>query len=98
MKKILGSSRGQIAVQCGEDLKTMNRLFNYSKGQMMILYAGAIVALLGAVALCTDVAVMYVNWQQAQKAADAAALAGATYLPSNPSTAISTAQNWPENN
>ena len=41
---------------------------------------GAAFALAGAIALGADVAMMYVNWQQTQKVADAAALAGANYL------------------
>jgi len=60
--------------------KVMNKLFEKSRGQVFVLYTLALVALLGALALGTDVAVMYVNWQQAQKVADAAALAGANYL------------------
>lgn len=56
----------------------MNKKFGSSRGQIMVLYAGALAfALLGAIALCTDVAVMYVNWQSVRKAADAGALAGA---------------------
>ena len=58
----------------------MNKIFGKSRGQVAVLYAGVIAVLLGAVALTTDVAVMYVNWQQAQKVADAAAIAGANYL------------------
>ena len=46
----------------------------------MVLYALALPALIGAIALGADVAVMYVNWQAAQRAADASALAGANYL------------------
>jgi hypothetical protein len=58
----------------------MNKTLNKSRGQVAVLYAGAIAVLLGAVALGTDVAVMYVNWQQMQKTVDAAAIAGANYL------------------
>lgn len=58
----------------------MNRIFTKSRGQVMVLYTFAIAGLLAAAALGTDVAVMYVNWQRAQKVADAAALAGANYL------------------
>jgi len=47
----------------------------------MVLYTAALAfALVGAVALGTDVTLMYVNWQHDQKVADAAALAGANYL------------------
>jgi Flp pilus assembly protein TadG len=59
----------------------MKRVFRHSKGQVMVLYAGAIAALLGAIALCTDVSVMYFNWEGLQKAADAAVLAGGASLP-----------------
>ncbi len=49
----------------------------------MVVYAGALAfALVGALALCTDVAVMYVKWQYVQKVADAAAMAGSNYLTS----------------
>ncbi len=52
----------------------------YMKGQIAVVMTFAIATLLGAMALGTDVAVMYFNWVQLQKAADAAALAGAFYL------------------
>jgi hypothetical protein len=59
----------------------MNRIFDKPRGQIAFLYAGALAfALVGALALGTDVAVMYVNWQHSQKTVDAAALAGANYL------------------
>jgi Flp pilus assembly protein TadG len=70
--------------------KVMNKLFEKSRGQVFVLYTLALVALLGALALGTDVAVMYVNWQQAQKVADAAALAGANFLQSGKSYADKT--------
>jgi putative Flp pilus-assembly TadE/G-like protein len=56
----------------------------YVKGQIAVVMTFAIATLLGAMALGTDVAVMYFNWVQLQKAADAAALAGANYLGPNP--------------
>src|ERR1700737_5357441 len=52
----------------------------YMKGQIGVVMTFAIATLLGAMALGADVAVMYFNWVQLQKAADAAALAGANYL------------------
>ena len=52
----------------------------YARGQIAVLYAGIAVALLGAIALGTDVALMYRSWAQAQKAVDAAAVAGANFL------------------
>jgi hypothetical protein len=47
---------------------------------MFVLMTLALTALLGALALGTDVAVIYFNWMQLRKAADSAALAGAAYL------------------
>ena len=55
-------------------------LFRNSRGQVMVLYAGIIAALIGVTALCSDVAVMYVNSTAMQKAVDSAAIAGATYM------------------
>lgn len=74
----------------------MNQIFEKSRGQVMVLYSIAFAfALCGAIAMGTDVAVMYVNWQHSQKTVDAAALAGANYLPggitySNPLTGLRT--------
>ncbi|MDO8434221.1 MAG: pilus assembly protein TadG-related protein [Candidatus Binatus sp.] len=65
----------------------MKRLFANSKGQMFVMYAVAATALLGAIALGTDVSIMYFNWASMQRAVDAAALAGASYLPEDTSTA-----------
>ena len=60
------------------------RCRKFCKGQIAIVMTLAIATLLGVMALSTDVGVMYYNWMQLQKAADAAALAGATYfLPQN---------------
>ncbi len=58
----------------------MKKIFGKSRGQIAVLYAGIIATLVGAIALGADVGVMYMNWQQSQKVADAAALAGANYL------------------
>jgi Flp pilus assembly protein TadG len=57
-----------------------------SKGQMMVIMTLAMVTLVGAIALGTDVAVAYYNWVQLQKAADSAVLAGANYLTGDSST------------
>ncbi len=64
------------------------------RGQVLVFVAIAIVALLGILALATDVAIFYFNWAQLRKEVDAAALAGASYLPVNPTTATSTAATW----
>ena len=59
----------------------MKKIFEKPRGQVMAVYAGALAFMLcGAVALGTDVAVMYVNWQHSQKTVDAAAIAGANFL------------------
>jgi hypothetical protein len=76
----------------------MNRIIGRPPGQVAVLYVGVLAVLLGAVGLCTDVGLMYLNWQQLQKAADAAVLAGANYLPGDSSTAVSTATTLAENN
>jgi len=47
---------------------------------MFVVMTLALTALLAALALGTDVAVIYMNWMQLRKAADSAALAGAAYL------------------
>jgi len=49
----------------------------------MVILAVVLPTLLGAMALCADVAVFYFNWANLQKAADSAALAGAHYLPND---------------
>jgi hypothetical protein len=55
-------------------------LRKFHRGQMFVVMTLALTALLGALALGTDVAVIYLNWMQLRKAADSAALAGAAYL------------------
>src|SRR5579864_5580475 len=57
----------------------------YKRGQMFVVMTFAMATLLGAMALGTDVGVLYFNWMQLQKGADAAALAGAgQYGPHTP--------------
>lgn len=70
----------------------------FQKGQTAVLVTITLVALLGMVSLGTDVAVLYFNWVQLQKAADASVLAGAHYLPGNPTLAESTASDYASNN
>lgn len=68
------------------------------RGQMIIILALAIVGLLGGVALGTDVALMYYKWERLQSATDAAALAGANYLPEDPAGAIAAATTFATQN
>ena len=70
----------------------------FSRGQTFVIVALMVPALLASVALGTDVAVFYFNWVQLQKAADSAVLAGANYLPDNPTQAQTTANTLAQNN
>ncbi|MBF6570659.1 MAG: hypothetical protein IVW54_17480 [Candidatus Binataceae bacterium] len=54
-----------------------------AKGQIAVILALVLPAVVGAVALGADFAVMYFDWVQLQKAADTAALAGASFLPND---------------
>lgn len=72
----------------------MKKLFGRSRGQIMIVYAAALATLVGVLALCTDVAVFYVNWEQLQKAADAAVLAGGAGLPDDTAGATAAVTNY----
>ena len=55
----------------------------FVKGQIAVILTLALATLLGVMALGADVGVMYYQWNQLQKGADAAALAGANYLSQN---------------
>jgi Flp pilus assembly protein TadG len=76
----------------------LGRSFGYGRGQYMVLMTLAATALIGVMALGADVGVLYYNWVQAQKAADAAAVAGASYLPNNADLATSTARTYATKN
>ena len=69
----------------------MSASWSRPRGQIIPLFSIGCVALLGAIALGVDVAVMYFNWEGMQKAVDAAALAGANLLPEQPNAAQATA-------
>ncbi len=64
------------------------------RGQFLVTYTMVLLGLLAAVALCSDIALLYLNYIQLQKAADAAAVAGAEYLPWDPSQAPATATQY----
>ena len=64
----------------------------------MIVLAVAMTAIVGAMSLAVDVGVMYFNWMELQKAADAAATAGAAYLPLAPAAAVAAADSYAEQN
>ena len=52
-----------------------------SRGQVVVIFAGSIFLLIGMVAVVVDVSWYWANSLRVQRAADAAALAGAIYLP-----------------
>jgi hypothetical protein len=68
------------------------------RGQVIVLITMALPAILGSIALVADVGRLYFNWAILQAAADAGAVAGADYLPSNPAIAVSTADLYAEKN
>jgi hypothetical protein len=68
------------------------------RGQVAVILAIALPALIGAIALTTDVAVLYMNWSALQRSADAAVLAGANYLPDDVADAKNTATQYVKNN
>lgn len=53
------------------------------RGQVLVVFAGALVALMMLAALVVDIGWYWSNGLKLQRAADAAALAGAVYLPDN---------------
>ena len=69
-----------------------------SRGQTMVILAAILPALMGSMALGTDVSVLYYNWSILRKGVDAAVLAGAAYLPNNPTTATGTAKSYATQN
>jgi hypothetical protein len=56
------------------------------------------IPLLGVIGLGADLGLLFFHWGIAQKAADAAVLAGAFYLPNHPSTAQTTATGYATSN
>ena len=69
----------------------MNRRSHFSKGQMLAALTLVLPVLLGAMALGADFSIIYFNWALVQKAADAAALAGASQLTGVPGSRDSVA-------
>jgi Flp pilus assembly protein TadG len=67
-------------------------------GQIMVILAVVLPTLVGAMALCVDIAMFYSNWANLQKAADSAALAGAHYLPNDTDQASSVATTYAQAN
>jgi Flp pilus assembly protein TadG len=76
----------------------MRILRRKQKAQIAVVMALASATLIGVIALCTDVGLLYYNWGLLQKAADAAVLAGSNYLPSDTAGAIATANSFASQN
>jgi Flp pilus assembly protein TadG len=62
------------------------------RGQIIVLFALMIVAIIGIVGLVVDVSWFWVNSLRVQRAADAAALAGVVYLPGQTATGVAVAK------
>jgi Flp pilus assembly protein TadG len=63
-----------------------------SRGQVAVIFAMSIVLFVALCAVVVDIAFFWVTSLRVQRAADSAALAGAVYLPGDPSTAYSEAR------
>ncbi len=63
-----------------------------SRGQVLVIFAGAIFLLMMMAAVVVDVSWYWVNSLRIQRAADAAALAGAVQLPNAPATGVGLAK------
>ena len=72
----------------------MKAFSRYSGGQLAVILTLALPTLVGAIVLGADVSIFYFNRVQLQKGADAAVLAGAACLPTNPSLAVNTARSY----
>jgi hypothetical protein len=68
------------------------------RAQITVVLLLVLPVLIGAMALTTDIAALYFNWQSLQSAADVAAVAGASYLPSNTAQAVAIAKTYAVNN
>ncbi len=76
----------------------LNKKIRCEKGQTMILIPLMLVALLGIVALVTDVGVLHLEKVALQNDVDAAVLAGGQKLPANPGEAITIAKDYASTN
>ncbi|MGA2662862.1 MAG: pilus assembly protein TadG-related protein, partial [Verrucomicrobiota bacterium] len=63
-----------------------------SRGQILVLFVLSLTMLIGIMGLAIDVSFAWLNEIRVQNAADAAALAGAVYLPDNVSGGTSASQ------
>ena len=79
-------------------LRTLRYLWREESGQGLVLGALAMVVILGFAAIAIDVGLFLHERRELQKAADAAALAGAQELPYSPGDAQQKAADWAEKN
>jgi hypothetical protein len=63
-----------------------------SRGQVLVIFAGAVFLLMALMALVIDVSWYWANTLKVQRAADSAALAGAVWLPGDATSAATTAR------
>ena len=63
-----------------------------SRGQIVVIFAGAVITFIALCAIVVDISWYWANTLRVQRAADAAALAGAVYLPNDSGTAFAEAK------
>lgn len=68
------------------------------RGQMLIAAALVMAVVMGLTAMAVDAGMLFHDRRNLQNSADAAALAGAAYLPANPTTAVQEARTWAHKN
>jgi hypothetical protein len=92
---LLHSRRGQSrrpTVPSGVAASARSEARRLERGQALVMFILMSVVMIGAVAIVTDISWVWYGQQRMQRAADAAALAGAVYLPGDPATAYSSAR------
>lgn len=85
MSKTLGAARRILRAFLGAEPGA------HERGQVLALFVLASVSLIGSAAIAADVSFLFVSQQRMQRAADAAALAGAVFLPGDEDRAFETA-------
>lgn len=76
----------------------LTNMWRDERGNALVLTALCMPVLMGVAALVIDIGTLFINDALLQNAADAAALAGAAYLPDAPSSAVSAALQYSQNN
>jgi Flp pilus assembly protein TadG len=86
MKRIARSHDRREVIKQGPKANPGTR-HDRSRGQVLVIFAGAAFVLMALMALVVDVSWYWANTLKVQRAADAAALAGAVWLPGQPDCA-----------